>query len=259
MSPRPRGRCHNKTPRSFALTAVLLGALWFALPASAVADPGLSLNWNDCPLSALSQPAMMGPCQATGSADLIVSFELATPVDSVIAIEVVIDVQGSGVTLPPWWQYAPGACRDGQLIASASFPGLSACADFWQNGATFSGAPVYSAGAPHNAANQARIVASFAVLSSAPRALAAGTRYYAARLAFQKDPGSGCPGCEIPACLLLNSVRLVRIPGSVPGEVILETPSAPESNRATWQSLTATCDAVPVTRVSWGRIKMLYR
>lgn len=253
------GRRHLKTPRSLSLVAGVLGALWLALPVMAVADPGLSLNWNDCPLSASSQSAMLAPCQTTGSVDLVVSFELAAPVDSVIAIEAVIDVQGSGASLPPWWQYAPGACRDGQLIASASFPGLSACADFWQNGATFSGAPVYSAGAPHNAANQARIVASFAVLSSAPRALAAGTRYYAARLTFQKDPGSGCPGCEIPACLLLNSLRLVRIPGSVPGEVLLVTPTAPESNRATWQSLTATCDAVPVRRVSWGRIKMLYR
>lgn len=259
MIPRPRGRRQIQPPAPFALPATLLGLLCLALPAVAIADAGISLSWNDCPLSPSSQSAMLAPCQSTGSADLIVSFALATPVDSVIAIEAVIDVQGSAASLPPWWQYAPGACRDGQLIASASFPGLTACTDFWQNGATFSGAPVYSAGAPHNAPNQARIVASFAVLSSVPRALAAGTRYYAARLTFQQDPGSGCPGCEVPACLLLNSVRLVRIPGSVPSEVVLETPAAPQSNRATWQSLTAACDAVPVLRLSWGRIKMLYR
>jgi hypothetical protein len=219
------------------------------------AAAGLSLNWNDCPLGPTSQVAMIGPCQSGGESDLFASFELASPVDSVIALEAVIDVQSEAAVLPAWWQYAPGGCRFGSLIERADFPVTTACADFWQNGATFAGPPGYTTGAPRGGSNQARIVASFAVLSTEARALVAGTRYYAARLVFTNDVGAPCPGCEIPACLLLNSIRLIRISG----EVDLESPTAPNSNRAVWQSLTATCDAVPARRMSWGRIKMLYR
>lgn len=223
------------------------------------ADPGLALNWNDCPLSPSSQRGLIAACQNSGSEELIASFELSAPLDSVIALEAVVDVQSAASTLPPWWQYGPAGCRQQQLIASATFPGLTACADFWQNSATYSGPPVYLPGAPHGGTNTARIVISVAVLSSEARALAQGTRYYAARLTFLNSPDATCPGCETPACLVLNSIRLVRIPGTATGDLELTIPASAGANEATWQSVTATCDQVPVRRISWGRIKMLYR
>ena len=240
-------------------TAFLWAALCIATVRDAGAGAGLSLNWNDCPLSPASQAALITPCENTGREDLIASFELAAPVDSVIALEVVVDVQGGDPTLPSWWQYGPGGCRYGQLIASGNFSGLTACGDPWQNASTFAGPPVYVTGAPRGGANQARIVASLAVLSSEARALLAGTRYYATRFAFQNEIGSACPGCQATACLLLNSIRLVRIPGAVSGDVVLDAASDVGSNRVTWQSINASCDAVPVRRLSWGQIKMLYR
>ena len=241
------------------LTAFALLFLSFASLRPAAAAPGMSLNWNDCPLSPASLSSLITPCENAAQEDLVASFELAAPVDSVIAIEAVIDVQGGDPALPSWWQYGPGGCRYGQLIASGNFSGLTACGDLWRNAATFAGPPVYVTGAPRGAPNQARIVASLAVLSSEARALLAGTRYYAVRFAFQNDPGSMCPGCQAAACLLLNSIRLVRIPGAVSGDVVLDTAADVASNRVTWQSASATCNAVPVRRLSWGQIKMLYR
>jgi hypothetical protein len=226
---------------------------------TAAAGPGLFLSWNDCSLSAASSNSLIVPCVNRAEEQLVASFELATRVDSVIALEAVVDVQSAAPSLPAWWGYAPAGCRFGELTASATFVGHSACADFWHGLATFDGPPVYSPTAPRGGANQARIVMSFAVLSSQLISLEAGTRYYAARLVFQNDSTGTCGGCTVPACLVLNSIRLIRPPGSTGGDVVLGAPGEADSNLALWQSTQASCAAVPAQRLSWGRLKALYR
>jgi hypothetical protein len=217
---------------------------------------GIDLAWNDCRTAAAAQSSLSVACANTATEQFVAGFQLAAPVDSVIAVEVVIDVLAPGVTrLPEWWEYGPGGCRDGALVASANFGGLTACADWLGGTATFDSAPVYASGAPRGAANTARIVATFAVLSTQARALAAATPYYAARLTIRNDTGT-CAGCTVPACLLLESVRLLRVRGDTR---VLETATAPDANQVTWQSTTLSCAAVPVRRVSWGRLRQLYR
>lgn len=245
-------------PRMVVMVIAALVTSWL-VPGAVSAGPGLYLSWNDCPLSAASTSGMVGPCVDDAWEELVVSFELASPCDSVIALDAVVDVQSAAAALPPWWAYAPpSGCHYGGLIESADFLGLAACADFWQGLATYGGPPVYVQ-APRGRSDQSRILASFAVLSSRRLSLAAGIRYYAARLVFHNDPTGACAGCETPACLVLNSIRLIRPPGTVGGDIVLESPGAPDSNHATWQSPQADCSAVPVRPVSWGRLKLLYR
>ena len=197
--------------RLACIAALVAGAALAPPAATAVASaPGTYLSWKDCPLADSSTASLVGACAESAEEELLVSFELSSPADSVIGLEAVIDLQTSSSSLPPWWGYAPGGCRFGKLTASAFSVGRDACTDFWLGDATFDATPVYSQGAPRGGPNQARIVVAIAVLSSQLRSLAAGVHYYGARLRFVNDPVLACAGCDVPACLVLNSIRLVN-------------------------------------------------
>jgi hypothetical protein len=59
---------------------------------------------------------------------------------------------------------------------------------------------------------------------------------------------------------VFNGMWLRRQPGAVGGDVQLSAPGLGEANWATWQGgAEATCAAVPVRAVTWGRLKGLYR
>jgi hypothetical protein len=76
---------------------------------------------------------------------------------------------------------------------------------------------------------------------------------------YLSDAGtSPCAGCGVGACLVLNSVELVRLPGAPGGDATLTQPAEAGSNFANWQS-GAACVAVPARNRSWGQIKSLYR
>lgn len=245
---------------SVVLAMALAGVWAAAVPAAAgptgAGSTGIELSWVDCPASPSAVSDRSAICGDGTPQTLVCSFTLASPVDSVLALEAVVDVVTASGTLPDWWQFAPSGCDYGGLRTDADFGGFSACTDLWQGQATFGGPPVYSVGQPHGGANQAGIQISFAVLSNIPRTLSAGTHYYAARLVFRNDSAT-CTGCTVPACLVLNAIRLDR-PGTVAGDVALVN-AVPDANRVTWQGPGAPCDAVPVRRTTWGQLHSLYR
>ena len=248
-----------RVTRPWSVAAFVVFALPLFVGLGAPRAEGLLfLSWNDCASSPLAASDRSGSCQASGSEDLYVAFELSQPADSVIGLEAVVDVRSSAATLPAWWQYAPGGCRFGTLIADADFSGRSACGDFWLGRASLGGPPVYTVGSPPEA-NQARITLSFAVVSSEPCVLAASTRYYAARLHFQMDAGTPCEGCEQPACLVLRSIRLARIRDTPGQERIVDGSGPGPTSMATWQGGGSACTTVPVRRSTWGQLKSLYR
>lgn len=220
-----------------------------------VSADALYLNWNDCASSTSAASTASTSCPMTGSRVLVLSFELSQALDNVIGLEADVDVQVAADSLPDWWQLAPGGCSYGRLVGSANFGTFSACSDFWAGQATFDGPPVYTVRPNHD--NVARITVSFAVPSNSPRTLLASTRYYAARLELAGDAGP-CVGCQTSACLVLNSVRLLRTPegGPVPP---IEAAGPGDANRVSWQSAGADCSVVPARRWTWGRLKTLYR
>jgi hypothetical protein len=239
------------------LVATLLLAVALAPPAAAT--EAIFLGWNDCPLGASSAQTVAWSCGANGGSQaLMCSFRVGAPVDSVLGIEVVVDLQHADAALPDWWHVEYGGCRAGALQAYFTF-GTSACADFL-GGDAAGGLQDYTVGRPRGGANQAEIRAAAALLPSYGYATLDTTHTYdGARLVLSNARTSSCTGCLGAACLVLNSVRILRQPGAIGGDVLLTTPGFGDANWAYWQGGTANCSLVPVRKMTWGQVKGLYR
>ena len=236
-------------------------ALGFAgPPPPARAQEGLWLAWGACAMDPAGSRDQAFDCASNdGRQALYAAFALAQPLDSVLAVEVVVDLQVAGGALPDWWQIGSVGCRGGALGADASFGGSPGCADPWVGGAVVS-LPSYTIGMPRGMPGQARIRVGVGVAANQPRALAAGTPYHAVRLLISDVRTDSCGGCATPACLVLNSVLVKRSPGALGGDVLVIAPGPGDGNRATWQGAGADCTAVPVRRrATWGAVKSLYR
>ena len=221
---------------------------------------GRYLGWNDCTASGAPSSSLTDACASDGgSQSLIPSFRLSAPVDSVIAVEAIVDLQYSGFFLPDWWLLAPTGCRYGGLQAASVAPAHPPCVNMWDLSLTPGVA--YAEGEPRGFANQARIFVGFALPSTAPPLMLRPAVYYTAGMIILRNSGtSACTGCGGGACLVLNSIRLGRVP--LPSQpyrhydVVTSTPA--DSNRVTWQG-GADCGAVPVRSRTWGQLKALYR
>jgi len=245
--------------------------LWITVTCCAGVQPARAaeavyLSWFDCiaPGSAAQSDLSYGCSNNTDKFDLLCAFTLpfATGPD-VIGVEVVVDVQHSQSVLPPWWMMAAsGQCRSGALDASTDFTDNPACADPWQGAATAE-IQGFDIGMPRNQPNQIRIKAVAGLPASSAATLDATTRYDALKLVFSATlsaPPGECAGCIEPACLVLNSVLIRRIPGSPGGDIQLTYPGGTNQNHVTWQGGTgADCALVPVRRTTWGEIKSFYR
>ncbi|MBI5709680.1 MAG: hypothetical protein HZC42_05145 [Candidatus Eisenbacteria bacterium] len=246
------------------MRTLLLAFLLAFAAAPALAAEGLWLTWDECVLDPAAPHNRNSPCLGNvNGQDLYCAFQMPFPVDSVLGVDIVVDVQHGSPVLPSWWQFAPDSCRAGQLRVSFDFSTSSFCTDFWF-GNGVGGLQGYYQGEPRGGANQARIKIAGAVLPGfGYRQLTAADVYYAAKLtitnAHTVDPG-GCPGCINPACLVLNSIAIRRQPGAPGGDVFLQGPGPGNGNFATWQGGSgADCTAVPVRSMTWGRVKSLYR
>lgn len=246
----------------------LAAALGLAV-AVAHSGEGLYLSWNDC-ASGGGASRLTSACDTNaGSRRLYCAFRLPLPLDQVLGIEVVVDLQAEGATLPDWWHLEPAnpasgtppGCRYGSLSASQNFTGETGCADFWHD----AGSAVvqgYTPGDPPGGAARARIKAAVALSSPDVASLDDTRMYYGVKLVLDDaktvDPGS-CAGCFTNVCLVLNAVWIKRAPGAAGGDRLLETPGSGNANWATWQGTTQDCVAVPVRRTTWGQLKSLYR
>jgi hypothetical protein len=228
-------------------------------PAARAAE-GLFLTWNDCALAPGAAADLSQACASDiGLQALYCAFRLPAPADSVLGVEIVVDVQHADATVPDWWRFDVAGCRAGSLGAGFDFTSQSACADFLQGHAT--GALGYYPTEPRGGANQARIRAAASVLPAFGYAqLDASSMYYAARLTITNSNTAVCAGCAGHACLVLNSVIVKRQPGTAGGDMVLGEPGPGNANWATWQGGTgANCASVPARSVTWGQLKGLYR
>jgi hypothetical protein len=242
------------------LAVLLLAAA--ALPAPAA--EALFLTWDDCAEEgAGGSDNPIGCFVNEGDQVLFCSFTLDSAVDQVLGIEAVVDLQHSGGELPDWWELSgTGACREGALRVSGDFSLIGACTDPWRG--LGGGVAFYQPGLPRQQPNQARLLGTFAVVpSDSARSLEPGVAYYGLQLLISNDKSvslGSCAGCTFPACLVLNSITLLRAPGAPGGNVTLTTPGAGNGNWVTWKGgAGANCGLVPVRRTSWGRIRTLYR
>jgi len=250
----------------------VLGVLACGLPLApeaARAAEGLYLTWNDCPLGAGLNNLSFACDTNNGENDLYVAFTMPQAANNVLAVEIVVDIQHSSLSLPDWWRLDPSGCRwennNPPLAVAANFPGKTACVNMWQGASTPAIAQLadYIPGQPGGASSQARIKAIASVLPPDARALDGNSMYYAVRIILKNsrtiDPAA-CAGCGEAACLVLNSILVGRLAGSTGGDYFLQTPGANDANWARWQGGSgADCTSVPVRSRAWGQLKGLYR
>ena len=220
---------------------------------------GLSLAWHDCRAPGGGGFALQsfGCTSDIVTLPLFAGFSLDTPVDSVIAMELVLDVAVAAETLPAWWRMEPGQCRAGGWAADASLAG--SCADAWAGDGT-AAAQGWLPGTPGATSNHGRLLVAAVVAPGGLVSLDADTPYTACRILLRTTGTSLCPGCSVPACLVLNSILIRRQPGASLEEVLLGVAESPGSTMVTWQGDdVANCLAVPARRTTWGAVKALYR
>lgn len=242
-----------------AALAAILALACFVIPRAQGAE-ALYLSWNDCPGGfGSTQSRVFGCGTNNGAENLIAAFSVAQPLDSVIGIEAVVDIQVAADSLPPWWQLGAGGCRDGLLSANENFTSDTTCADPWKD----TGVAVvqdFQLHQPRGGTSQARIEAVVSIPAPNIARLDAGTTYYGVRLVISHEFSIACTGCQFPACIVLNSIWLRRVPGAPGGDLLLTVPGASDGNFARWQNgQQGDCQAVPVHRVTWGRLRSFYR
>ena len=243
--------------------AFLLGLTLLLAAGPARAAGGVHLTWGDCALQGAGQPVQAFACDTDlGSEVLYCGLVMPAPTDSVLGLELTVDIQHSAPVLPDWWRFNVAGCRSGSLGADTDFGQVSTCQEMWQAPAA-GGVLSYVVGMPRGGANQAGVLIGFSLPSGQLRTLDATSMYYAARILIANDgTTTGCGGCEDAACLVLNSIRVLRPPrpdGVPSGDVVVTTPGAGSGNWASWQAATANCAAVPVRNMTWGAVKSLYR
>ena len=239
----------------------VLALAWLGAPLAARAQV-LSIGWQDCRSG--GNPGFdrvtFGCGSNTSQFPLYPAVRLAAPVDSVFAVELVIDVDVAADPLPEWWLMDSGTCRALSWTASASSPG--SCSDAWSG--TGPGAAVVQGwlpGVPGASSRHARLLVAAGVLAQDAVALAADVSYTLCRVALDSRNTAACPtGCTTPACLVFNSVLIRRLPGSAVEEVLVTTPEVAGANVVVWQPLlgAADCASVPVRASTWGAVKALY-
>lgn len=237
--------------------AVLAGLAVLAPARAALAGEELWLRWEDCAPAGV--PDMPFNCSVpVHSKSLYVAACPAESLAQVVAAIMVFDVVTDSANLPDWWRLGPGDCRAGKLAADVDFSASSLCTDAW--GSNGGGLVQYYGTRVGGGPNQTRFIATAGVPGSASVTLPGGTPEALARvIMYLSDaPTSACQGCAVGACIVLNSVELVRLPGAPGGDMTLYQPGEAGSNFATWRS-GAACVAVPVLNRSWGQVKALYR
>lgn len=261
--PRPhpsKASAIRRAPWSAACLAAVFLAVLPTAPAAAPPEEALRMTWQNCPLGGGVRTQEFNCGNDVEVFYLYCAFSTLEPIDQVVGLELVVDLQHSSAVIPDYWRLGPFPdCRHDALTAGLNFSGTIGCAN-----PGFSSALVqdYIVGQPRGQASQARIKAVAFVPTPETRTLANDTTYVALRLQLtsvhtQFDP---CDGCFDPACLVLNSILVRRVKGAEGGDITLTTPGAGDANWVYWRTDNgAPCSMVPVRNLTWGRVKSLYR
>ena len=112
----------------FAASALLA----FVLVPMAHAGDELYLRWDNCLGDGGAYNKAFACDTNSGEDVLVASFRLGQTAVQVNGLEIAVDITVIGATLPSWWGYGTGACRQGSLNASFTAPVTSsACVDAW--------------------------------------------------------------------------------------------------------------------------------
>lgn len=186
-----------------------------------------------------------------GSRSLVGSFVAPAGIDSLISLTAYVDFCIGGPPLPSWWLL--NGCRAGALSASIDFEDQEDFFnDYWQG----RGTPSVTFETLYEGMT-GRITVTVSLPADEAGPLAEGEQYYAFRILIDNRNTTGegaCAGCLIPACIVLNGIRL----DTPTNQVFLYGPDF--TNSVTWQGGLFGCPfIVPVVPTTWSSVKALYR
>jgi len=267
---------------SHRLARLLAALALVSLAVPALAEPGLRLSWDHCAADGRVANKAFACNTNAGSDQLVASFESPVGMPDCVGLEPTLHIQSSNDVLPPWWNFAPSACRTSGLGYEYSPAAAGGCAYAYH--------PNVSGGAAGDLAGRngpgslvvrsgvwARIDEPFAILP--------GTEYFAFTFLIRhsKTVGSNtCSGCSVPVCLGFGSLVMrgresadvyLHPDGVVPGGGDLTVTWQGAYVQDYWsyrepgvgevaERATLTChpdQSVSARRPTWGTIKSLYR
>jgi hypothetical protein len=245
---------------------VLLSSALLVLTAS-VASAQVNLSWNNCLGVGAGAMNKNYACDGSGNGaphKAVMSFKNPVAMPQFVGIQAVVDIQTSAPILPDFWRRGLGECADGDVIFPGSLSGIGtgasgACINLWA-GANDGGGFDYTSG--FGGPGRARLRVVFA--RDFPTSTTYGLSYLAGVIELDtfKDVDTGfgvCSGCQVPGCLVLNSVELFQVAGTPPtDEYHMSNPD--QRNWITWQGGDPSCvGATPTRNRTWGSVKSLYR
>ena len=208
-----------------------------------------SMGWGDSTPG--HQDANFDCANPPPEATLVVSFSV--PASEILGITAKIDMCTLPRDLPEWWRFdVPGGCREGVLEVSTDFSsGPNSYPVAWTRSVSTSleVLPGYAWSASMN-----RFIVSVSTANGQPFSLQPGQEYYAFRLRFLTPAGS-CPGCELPACFMLNGLTVETTSGPI------EAGGNFYEMYGRWKyEVSGGCPfVVPAAYSSWGQVKASYR
>ena len=244
------------------MIAILAAVLMVAASPLPALGQGINLSWSDCGTHGTLLRTFA--CNTNvGVNSLVGSFVPGAFVDSMRAAEAAIVVETPG-PVPDWWGLRTGLCRPAALIASFDFTGGPFnCHDYWQGGAAGGAA----ADPPVGNSIRIKLAVALPLNDSRVADLDDNVEVYAFKVNITnaKSAGDGaCPGCDVGACIVLNTIQVHTLTDGQPLTFFLTSPGT--RIHVTWQCkgfvTTRGCalDCTTPTRDrTWGQVKQLYR
>ena len=235
---------------------LLAAALLVVGFATAQAQGGIDLSWNDCGSFGVGNKSFTCASNTLTGAILFASAVAPVPMNQLVGQESEIILQTNTATLSPWWHLESGGCRGTTAVASGFdfTSGPFSCLDPWSGQAA--GGMNYEPN--YGAPNRARLRTVCAIPGST--AITDSDEYYFFKVTLlgAKTVGNNsCAGCTDGVCIVLNSIKLVQVAGV--GDYVVTNPIVRQ--HVTWQGgMFFFCPAGdPVQNRTWGSVKSMYR
>jgi hypothetical protein len=215
---------------------------------------GVNLGWSNCGTT-LATSNRSFTCDDNGTSfSLVGSFKNGFDVADFVAVSAALDVSTSSPTIPAWFSFGIGGCREGEL-SLGNVGNIAGCTNPYSGANQGGGLIVEGTSSP----DRFRVRLDWA--RDIPGLLSGADLNTAFVLGMSSansfDEGFGmCAGCNVPACFVLNAVEVFS---NSQGRVrIHENPDV--RNWASWQGGTGNCPgATPSRKATWGQVKALYR
>jgi len=238
---------------------VLSSALLVLTASSAFAQ--FDFSWNNCYGLGSATQNMNYACDGSRVGlpfKAVASFVCPIDAPQFVGIEAVVDIQTSAPVLPDFWHGGTLECNEGLVLFPASMSGVGtgltgACINPWL-GDNSGGGYDYASG--FGGAGRARLRITLA--KTVPSALTYGQNYLGSVIGIDPANEASCTGCQVPACLVLNSYTLFQVAGSQNDIYEMRTPHLQQS--IFWNGGDPACAAAtPARNKTWGSVKSLYR